>query len=423
MKRKWTADKGGSTWRVKFLCLLLFSLFLGGCSSHDGRFSYFNMLDAEKRTEQNIKAAKKFWSRVRPVSTLSASHYKLGRYYQEQGKYAQAIEAFTKAVRNDHRYCKAYNGIAMCYDALRRYNLAHDSYEHALHCDPQGAYIYNNYGLSNLLCGNYEKGVSLLHEAVQLSEDNTRIQNNLLLAQGLIDRKKQTDQLALRWQGVPFRVQTHEEQGVTEDEQPLTNQVCALPDTSRYVEEQNTGMGKRLPFGTVGKLLVVSRESETEPASAFERNIRKVRLVAEKVRKRVVQGQAVANLARKNAAVEVSNGNGVTGMARRCAVYFRGHDFRVRRITNAKHFRYTDSMIFYKEGYLQVAKKLSMVIPGLQEMKKVESFDRDSVDVKVLLGKDLVKMQFPDGYARKDMEDTDPKNEYLLSSIEFSYPR
>jgi Flp pilus assembly protein TadD len=420
MKRKWTADNGGNYWGVKFLCLLLFSIFLGGCSSHDGQFSYFNMLDAGKRTEQNKKAAQKFWSTVRPVSTLSASHYKLGRYYQQQGKYAQAIEAFTKAIRNDSRYCKAYNGIAMCYDALRRYNLAHESYDHALQCDPQGAYIYNNYGLSSLLCGNYEKGLTLLLEAAQLSEDNNRIQNNVLLAQGLIDRNKKTGQFALQWEGIPFRAQTHVEQEVREDEQALMNQVCEIPGASRFWEKQNAGVVERVPFETVGGLPAVSREAGPERDSSFEINIRKVRLIAEKTIKRVTQGQTASIPKRPNADVEVSNGNGVTGMAKKCAAYFSGHDFSVRRITNAKHFSYAESMIFYREGYLQVAKKLSMVIPGFQEMKKVESFDRASVDVRVLLGKDLVKMQFPDGYARKDMEYTEPENENLVSSIEFS---
>ena len=85
------------------------------------------MLDTEKRTLKNKKAAEKFWSSVRPVSTLSTSHYKLGRYYQQQGKYSKSITEFIKAVRNDSSYCKAYNGIAMSYDALKRCEKASDS--------------------------------------------------------------------------------------------------------------------------------------------------------------------------------------------------------------------------------------------------------------------------------------------------------
>ena len=438
--------------KIKFLCVLLFSLLLGACSSHDAKFSYFNMLDAEKRTVQNKRAAEKFWSTVRPVSTLSASHYKLGRYYQEQGKYAKAIEEFSKALRNDSRYCKAYNGIAMCYDALRRYNIAYESYEQAIQCDPQEAYIYNNYGISSLLCGDYEKGLALLLEALQLSGDNNRIRNNLMLAQGIVDQKIKTDQFAQQWEGIPFIAQTYSGQVASEDKQALTNQTCEIPDTLLPLDRQAAGMeggtfesiekvipvqvpslaAQRPAIGLtaeekltlhMGKMIVVGRETATEFASSLEKNIKIVSVIAEKTKKRVVQGQTVAILRKSDGAVEVSNGNGVTGMARKSAAYFRGHDFNVRRITNAKHFRFTDSVIFYREGYLQVAKKLAMVIPGFQEMEKVESLGRATIGVRVLLGKDLVGMQFPGGYAQNVMEYTGPENEYLISSIRFARHR
>ena len=102
MNRKLIAEKKNCIFRIHFLCLLLFPLLFSGCSYHDNNFSYFNMLDTEKRTVQNKRAAEKFWSTVRPVSTLSASHYKLGRYYQQQGKYTKAIDEFSKALRNDN---------------------------------------------------------------------------------------------------------------------------------------------------------------------------------------------------------------------------------------------------------------------------------------------------------------------------------
>lgn len=401
--------------KIKFLCVLLFSLLLGACSSHDAKFSYFNMLDAEKRTVQNKRAAEKFWSTVRPVSTLSASHYKLGRYYQQQGKYAKAIEEFSKALRNDSTYCKAYNGIAMCYDALRRYNIAYESYEQAIQCDPQEAYIYNNYGLSSLLCGDYEKGLALLLEAVQLSGENDRIRNNLMLAQGIVDRRKKTDQFALQLQDdVPFIAQTHSGPAASEDEQAVLNQTCDLPDTLLFQERETAGVVGGMPLES---------DLDTEIVSSLENNIKRVSLIAEKTKKRVVQEKVVAILRKSDGAVEVSNGNGVTGMARKSAAYFRAHDFNVRRITNAKHFRFVDSVIFYREGYLQVAKKLAMVIPGLQEMEKVESLGRASIGVRILLGTDLVAMQFPGGYAQNVMEYTGPENEYLISSIRFARHR
>lgn len=382
--------------QFKFLCLFLFSLFLGACSSFDAQFSYFDMLDTEKRTVQNKRAAEKFWSTVRPVSTLSASHYKLGRYYQQQGKHAKAIEEFSKALRNDNRYCKAHNGIAMSYDALRRCKTAYDSYELGIQCDQQEAYMYNNYAISCLLCGDYEKGLALLLEALQFSGDNNRIKNNVILARRIIDRKKATSQFVLQGEAVPSVVQTHLAQAAGEDEQAPPNQLCETHNALSIWERQAAVMGEDVSADTV----------ENDPV-----------LINSLAAMLPVIDPAAAIFHRSNGAVEVSNGNGVTGMARKSAAYLRGHDFTVRRITNAKHFRFTDSVIFYREGYLQMAKKLAMVIPGFQEMEKVESLGRASIGVRVLLGKDLVSMQFPGGYVQNVKEYTGSENEYIISSI------
>ena len=56
-------------------------------------------------------------------------------------------------------------------------------------------------------------------------------------------------------------------------------------------------------------------------------------------------------------AIEISNGNGVTGMAGRSAEYLRGYGFNVGRITNAENFRFQESIIYYRDGYLPVAQR------------------------------------------------------------------
>ena len=183
MNRKKIAGNSRVVYAANLFCLVILSLLMNGCSYHDQQYSYFNMLDEQKRTMANKQAAEKFWSSVRPVSTLSDSHYKLGRYYQQKGAYDKAIEQFSKALHNDSNYCKAYNGIAMSYDALRRCESARTSYEQALQCAPDQAYVYNNYACSRLLCGDHQKSVALLLKAEKLNEGNVRIKNNLKFAQ------------------------------------------------------------------------------------------------------------------------------------------------------------------------------------------------------------------------------------------------
>ena len=115
--------------------------------------------------------------------------------------------------------------------------------------------------------------------------------------------------------------------------------------------------------------------------------------------------------------IEVSNGNGIRGMAGRSADYFRGLGFTVGRVTNAKDFKFEESVIFYEEGHLQLAKEIARVIPGAQNLEKVSSLERASIGVKILLGKDIVSMQFPQGYVLNSGNSSFDKTNLITSSI------
>ncbi len=433
MKKKQMTEKKKIAWKTKVLGLLFLPLIGSGCSYHDKQFSYFNMLDAEKGTRQNKEAAQKFWSSVRPMSNLSASHYKLGRYYQQQGKHQQAIAEFTKAIDNDRGYCKAYNAIAMSHDALKHCELAYKSYEQARQCDPQEAYIYNNYGCSSLLCGNYEHGLELLRKAAQLSQDNLRIKNNIKLAQMFTEREIKPEQQPAQ--------EASEALAMTPSMPPAEEAVTTEPAVSLVTEPANTAFetapseaaatviadipvsdiaetGTEAPLQTeVLEPITLHREqSKTIPPLPAVETEQINQVTAQKLPSSVQNSIMIGNLViqetsetnEKAAAsnetqkvIEVSNGNGITGMAGKSANYFRDHGFIVGRLTNAKDFHFQESIIYYKEGYFEVAKELARITPGMQNMEKVDSFGRPSIGVRILLGRDLVNAQFPDKLPRE----------------------
>ncbi len=102
--------------------------------------------------------------------------------------------------------------------------------------------------------------------------------------------------------------------------------------------------------------------------------------------------------------IEVSNGNGVTGMAGKGAGYFRSLGFTVGRITNAPHFTYESSKIYYQEGYLEIAKAIAEIVPGPQELEMVEDLGRAGIGVRLLLGRDMAAIQFPENLAKNPGE-------------------
>lgn len=438
MKRNRTNKKRENIGTVNLLGLLFLPLLVSGCSSHDSRFSYFNMLDNVKGTTQNRQAAETFWSSVRPVSTLSASHYKLGRYYQQQRKYDKAITEFSKALLNDSSYCQAYNGIAMSHDGLKRCEMASASYQQAIACDPQQAYLYNNYACSSILCGDYQKGAALLSQAGQLSKDNRRIKNNMKLVQMLVERenmlaeapppKEPVAALAARTDVPPAEMENESSQTDPLADRPLNTAPgeTLIGDVVEKIAVDNadynsagpeaepaglaeltsgTGQEKEIRILPTAAATLVSDETG-KAAEAAESSLLDdivvndlvIAMVQEPKEQQDQAGPALDYLT--STAIEVSNGNGMNGMAGRSADYLRSYGFTVGRITNAHDFSCNDSVIFYREGYLQVAEELARITPGPQDIKKVDSLGRPAIGVRILLGRDLAKVQFPDGYAR-----------------------
>jgi hypothetical protein len=91
--------------------------------------------------------------------------------------------------------------------------------------------------------------------------------------------------------------------------------------------------------------------------------------------------------------IEVSNGNGTTGMARKVRDYLKTRGLEVSRLTNANHFNHRVSKIYYQEGYEEAASHLAGQLPAVDGMEETKPFDRPHIKIKLLIGKDLVPHQ------------------------------
>ena len=86
--------------------------------------------------------------------------------------------------------------------------------------------------------------------------------------------------------------------------------------------------------------------------------------------------------------LELSNGNGVTGMARRLGEQLIATGLPKARLTNQKPFRQRLTQIQYRDGYADVAEALRSRMPNQPPMIKTAAL-RASTDVRVVLGRDL----------------------------------
>jgi Flp pilus assembly protein TadD len=87
--------------------------------------------------------------------------------------------------------------------------------------------------------------------------------------------------------------------------------------------------------------------------------------------------------------VEITNGNGVDGMAGRLGRRLRREGFRVGRLTNANHFDYQKTVLFYGKGKADQAMLIADVLPGGGRVRMVE-LDQTGMHVQVLMGADMV---------------------------------
>lgn len=85
--------------------------------------------------------------------------------------------------------------------------------------------------------------------------------------------------------------------------------------------------------------------------------------------------------------VEISNGAGRPHMAARFRDFLRERDAQVRRITNARPFDHGTSVVLYRRGWEQQAKKLASLLPVAA---RTEADDGVRDDIRVILGHDLL---------------------------------
>jgi Flp pilus assembly protein TadD len=110
----------------------------------------------------------------------------------------------------------------------------------------------------------------------------------------------------------------------------------------------------------------------------------------EKIGKEFHHGVEIQSLEGKDAGIEISNGNGVNRMARKVGDYLKERGLSVKRLTNYRNFNQGFTRIYYQEGHIGAANHVARQLPATREMIELKKLDRPYLQVKVLLGKDMI---------------------------------
>jgi len=297
---------------------------------------------------------------VNDGGNTSEQLYRLGEYYKGRVRYDQAIKAYKAALDRDPGLAEAHNGLGVVYSRQGRYGEAIREFHDAIAIAPRSAYLYNNLGYAYLLQGSNERAMEALEEARRLDPTNKKVLRNLIHAR---TADEQVNTKTVRKPAIARASTTgptvHSTQAVMDKSAGSQSDVAIVEVAPNVYElrERNTGLEMEKTVGLPAR----SGPSPTQHNS-------------------FVQPESFR--------LEVTNGNGITGMAARIAKLLEGIGLKTALLTNQLPFQQVSTEIQYRDGYRLQAAKLGAALQAPIDLVKNDAL-RDDIHVRLLLGRDI----------------------------------
>jgi hypothetical protein len=285
---------------------------------------------------------------VRHSGLQPDGYYQLGRFLQEQQRYDEAAVAYRKALALDPKHADSHNGLGTIHALKGDYEAAHAAFTAALAQAPENPAVLNNIGYTFLLERKPVEAIAPLKRAAELAPDNPRYSSNLGIA---LNNQSPGPAEALAATAAPATFDA-----VPAPSQPESPAVISTADEADSVRLVSIG------------------------PNAFELVVPKP--IAPKAT------VAVLPASQGRLGVEVSNGNGTTGMAKNVGRQLATAGVRVSRLTNQVPYGAFTSRVEYRPGHEQAALDLSWRVPGRPPVVASIGLRKD-IDVRLVLGREL----------------------------------
>ncbi|MDB5808466.1 MAG: hypothetical protein JWN94_588 [Betaproteobacteria bacterium] len=284
-----------------------------------------------------------------PVTSLrhgappSEAEYQLGRAYQTGLDYEKAIVSYRKSITENPNNAEAHNALGVVYATQGKIEQAVTELMTAAALAPEAAHVQNNLGFAYLLSGRNAEATGPLTIAAKLDPANERIRENLRRAQ----------------QGAGLPVPSRDKvPDVIASAQANPPQVDANIDpnapTLVSVAPNIFALRHNLPQITRSHPLPVAR-AQGAPLTVVK--------------------------------VEVSNGNGVAGLAKRTSSLLQERGYAIARLTNQLPYTQRVTEIQYRRGQESEARRLNALLSVPTNV--VESSElSQAVGVRLVLGHD-----------------------------------
>ncbi len=317
--------------RMKTLVVSCSLALAGGCA----------LLD---RTSQSQRA-------VVPVSNVTHSaavtdpNYQIGRSHQGRIRYDAAIAAYRKSLEANPSNAEAHNALGVIYAIQGKHEQAVIELKAALALAPTAAHIHNNLGYAYLLEGRNADALAALNVAAGLDPNNERSRENIKIAQTRLGHEAPNRPHASVATAVGAEVikspRTDKDGGHS-----AARLLSVAPNIYELRQESSVQVKPSVPLAT-----------QTAPETVK---------------------------------LEVANGNGVTGLAKRTSSSLQRKGYAAARLTNQMPYTQRTTEIQYRQGQENQAKRLNALLSA--PAKLVESSRLSPrVGVRLVLGRDVVQ--------------------------------
>ena len=332
-----------------------------------------------------------------------AAAYQAGRYHHAQLSYERAVAAYREALQMDPSHVDARNGLAIVFSAVGRHDEAVRELQAAIALAPHLGYLHNNLGYLYMLRGALPEAVKAFEEAKRLDPKNKKALENLRMAHARLTEA--TASAAAKTQTAPPLANTGANVQ-SKDEPQAGSRIVPVTPQIYEIRPAVAPEGKPLPPGSppspAAQVSAVAVEpaaaAKTQPAAepmraaeqaaalkqagpSVEPAASKARAAAEPVR------GAEQAAALRRFGLEVSNGMGLNGFAKRIAGRLAAFGFSTVRLTNQKPFEQPATEVQYRQGYAAEAADLASRIKVNVNVVRSDRL-AGHIDVRLVLGRD-----------------------------------
>ena len=316
--------------------------------------------------------------RVEPVLSVthaissSPAYYTLGRYHDAEQAWDKAIDAYRKAVIIDTQHIEAYNALGVALAHSGRYAEAEATLRQALVIAPTRAHVRSNLGFVLMLAGKPTEAAAELALAVKQDPGDTTASANLGQAMAQVAAAQ-------------VAVAQAAAQGAAAQTPAALVEASGAPTIARLSLTSDVQVTGYVPVQQP------MASSDQTPISAPQAAVATAVPVLSALPSPPITSGA-AHSAKPSPAqpvsrLEVSNGNGVAGMAARVGRWLAAEGLRNARLTNQRPFVQATTLVEYRSGHELNAQRVARSLPITAATAAAPSPGLTS-DVRVLLGRD-----------------------------------